>query len=68
MASGESTVGVISDCEDSFVGAFECVTGVVLVEFAGARAVADRDDDDGVGGNGGGVGGEVIESGDVVRV
>lgn len=41
----------------------------MLVEAAiGARTVADRDDDDGVAGNDKGGGGEVIESGDVIRV
>lgn len=41
----------------------------MLVESTvGARAAADRDDDDGVGGNGVGGGGEVVDSGDVIRV
>lgn len=69
MASSETFVGDISDAEVSLVGASENVTGVVLVESAvGARTVTDRDGDDGIGGDGGGVGREVVEGGDVIGV
>lgn len=68
MASGETLVGIIGDCEESLVAALTYITGVVLVISAGARTVTDRDDDHCVGRDGRRVGGEVIESGDVIRV
>lgn len=68
MAGGKTFVGIIRNREVGFAGAFEYISGVVLVVSAIARTASNGDDDDGVGGDGGGVGGKVIEGGDVSGV